>query len=352
MKAVYIGTLTPGSTSRMRAEQLRHLNPSVEWEWIDTDAVMLASPRIWQSAAYRLKSGKAVQRINDAVVKAIAKKKFDLAWVDKAIFLRPPTVRRLRQASAFMVHFTPDTAFHAGRSKHFEKTASLYDVLVTTKSFDVPEYLKLVGRDTVHLTTQGFDVDVHFPRNTVPQRRKEVVFVGLAEPDRERCITTLLKHGISVRLAGVGWDGFLKRNAQDDHLKFEGESAFSDRYAELFSHSWIGLGLLTKRFRELHTTRTFEIPACGAVLATEVTSETERFFSPDEAIFFRDYEDLAKRVVELFKPGNEGILASIASGGRRRVHGDGRDYRNILQAALTDPRLEPLASEFCSNGSG
>ena len=40
----------------------------------------------------------------------------------------------------------------------------------------------------------------------------------------------------------------------------------------------VGLGLLSKRFPERHTTRTFEIPACGALLATERTADTTRFF--------------------------------------------------------------------------
>ena len=126
MIAQYIGILTPGSTCRMRAETLRRLTPGWKWRWTDTDAPMLESHRIWQSAAYRLNSGPAVMAINRLVTDSVSA--VDLAWVDKAVFLYPRTIDRLRASSRNMVHFTPDTAFHANRSRHFEKTLGTFDV--------------------------------------------------------------------------------------------------------------------------------------------------------------------------------------------------------------------------------
>lgn len=339
MKALYVGTLTNGSTSRMRAEKLRDLDPSTDWRWINTDAIILRTSRIWQSAAYRLQTGNAVDAINETVVNYVGNDRFDLIWVDKAIFLRPGTVQKLRRASRFLVHYTPDTAFHLRRSRHFEKTVSLYDLVVTTKSFDVPEYIRLAGRDTVHLTSQGFDGKVHFPHNPAADRKKEVIFVGLAEPDRERCVGELLRNGITVRLAGIGWSSFVRRCGPKAPLIFEGESVFAENYARLLSRAWIGLGLISKRFPELHTTRTVEIPACGAILATQATPDTVKFFAPDEALFFDSYADLARRINEVFAPGKEDALYRLAERGRARVIRDGRDYENILAAILADPRI-------------
>jgi hypothetical protein len=168
------------------------------------------------------------------------------------------------------------------------------------------------------------------------------VFVGLAEPDRERCISVLLSRGIPVRLAGFGWDALVRRYRNDSNLMFEGKAAFADDYASLLSQAWIGLGLLSKRFPELHTTRTFEIPACGAVLATEKNEDTMRFFSPDEALFFDDFENLADRITDLFRAGREQELAGMAERGMKRVIQDGRNYETILAAVLADPRIAPL----------
>jgi hypothetical protein len=211
-------------------------------------------------------------------------------------------------------------------------------MLVTTKSFELADYKERLTSDKVLLTTQGYDPRVHYPRNGNDVRQKEVAFVGLAEPDRERCVTTLLEHGITVRLAGHGWDRFARRWNGDNHLKFEGAGVFGDAYAKILSEAWVGLGLLTKRFPELHTTRTFEIPACGAILATERTSETESFYSDREAIFFNDFEDLATRIAAVFNSSPE-LLETMGAAGIHRVNADKRGYNSILSAILSDPRL-------------
>jgi spore maturation protein CgeB len=338
MRGAYIGILTPGSTSRMRAEWLRRHTPVWDWDWIDTDPPLVTTSRIWQSLAYRFQVGKAVDRINEAVRGSLRADNIDLAWVDKAIFLEPATMKLIRQSSRRLVHFTPDTAFHANRSRNLERSIRLFDVLVTTKSFETERYRQLVTRDTVLLTTQGYDPEVHYPRSSDGSRRNEVVFVGLAEPDRERCVAKLLEREISVRVAGYGWQDFVKRWQQAPHFKFVGESVFGSEYAAALSEAWIGLGLLSKRFPELHTTRTFEIPACGTILATESNSETRRFFENDEAIFFNGFDDLADKIQDTFTSGADSI-AGLAHRGQSRVLNDHRDYPSILSAVLNDSRL-------------
>ncbi len=339
MKAAYIGILSAGSTSRMRAETLKSLTPGMDWRWIDTDGPFKLSSRLWRTLAFRAKRGAAVERINRGVLDALRGESFDLVWIDKAVFLDEGTVHSVRSAAARMVHYTPDTAFHENRSRHFEKTLQMYDLLVTTKSFEMNDYRNRVSGDVVLLTTQGYDPAVHFPRNTADERRREVAFVGLAEPDRERCIALLLDSDIPVRLAGIGWNRFLRRWRNHPQLTFEGEMVFGDAYATLLSRPWIGLGLVSKRFPELHTTRTFEIPACGAVLATEATSDTVEFFDDGEAIFFNDYDDLATRLKSALHDRDDAHLIDLANAGQRRVRSDKRDYPSILGAVLSHPRL-------------
>jgi spore maturation protein CgeB len=339
MKAAYIGILQPGSTSRMRADCLRRLTPGWDWEWVDTDPPMRESARPWRTLAFRYQRGKAVDRINRLVMGRIGDTPRDLVWVEKGVFLESSTMRTVRRLARRLVHFTPDTAFHANKSRRFEESLSLYDLVVTTKSFEVSEYHRRVGREKTLLTTQGYDAEVHFPRTADVDRRREVVFIGLAEPDRELCIATLLSRRIPVRLAGHGWGSFRRRWRGNPHLTFEGDEIFGEAYAKMISSSWIGLGLLSKRFPEMHTTRTFEIPACGTVLATERTAETSRFFDNGEALFFDDYDNLASRVEKLLKQKDTAALGEMAAAGRRRVQADGRDNGSIIAPILADARL-------------
>jgi hypothetical protein len=339
VRAVYVGILTAGTTSRMRAEWLRKLTPDWDWTWVDTDGPMRAGRRCWRTLAFRLGMGPVVDGINNLVGSWLRGGEFALGWVDKGVFLRPTTLRELRRAARRLVHFTPDTAFHMNRSRHFNRSLEHYDLLVTTKSFELAEYGRRVPGERVMLTTQGYDSGVHFPRAEMAGRRREAAFVGLAEPDRERCVGELLRAGIRVRLAGRGWDRVRREWAGNPLLKFEGEELFGDAYAGLLSACWVGLGLLSKRFPELHTTRTFEIPACGAILATERTADTERFFEPEEAVFFEGYPALAARLKKLLDSAPEAELAALAAAGRRRVLRDGRDYASVLGAVLGHPRL-------------
>jgi hypothetical protein len=322
----------------MRAETLKRLTPGWTWKWIDTDIPMLRSSRAWQTLAFRMNVGAAVERINRFVLSELRDTELDLAWIDKAVFLHPATVLDVRRRSRRMAHYTPDTAFHQNRSRHFERTMGTFDLLITTKSFELDDYTSFVGKEKILLTTQGYDAETHYPRRLSEDRRFAAAFAGLAEPDRMRCIGALIQHEVPVRLAGRGWEAFVERHAANPCLEFAGEDVHGDAYANFLSEAWVGLGLLSKRFPELHTTRTFEIPACGAVLATERTTDTSRFFDDDEAIFFDDYDSLAFKLAEIFHSTPDSLM-SVATKGSARIRRDGRDYATILGRILSDSRL-------------
>lgn len=333
MRAAYIGILTPGTTSRMRAERLRGLVPGAEWQWMDTDPPLRRCARLWRSLAFRTKWGPAISAVNQAVRAALSPTAYDLVWVDKGVFLTAETMAVVRGRSRKLVHFTPDTSFLGNRSRHFEQSLGLYDLVVTTKSFEVGEYQRRGVGERLCCLTQGYDPSVHWPRCPEQPRRRELAFIGLAEPDREACLALLLDKGLSVRLGGQGWKRFLQRYEGCAHLHFAGERVFGEAYAEVYSRAWIGLGLLSKRFPELHTTRTFEIPACGAILATEGNGETKQFFTGDEALFFDDYHELATIAAGRLA-GPEDALDRVASAGYRKVMSSGRDYDSLLRSVL------------------
>ena len=94
-----------------------------------------------------------------------------------------------------------------------------------------------------------------------------------------------------IKLAGADWRRFAGKHRHKSNLQFFGEGLFSEAYAKLISGSLIGLGLLAKNFPEKHTTRSFEIPACGTVLATERNEELNSFYSEDEVLFFSDFRN-------------------------------------------------------------
>lgn len=335
MRAAYVGALGAGSTSAMRAEALKQLTPGWDWEWIDTDEPMRESARWAQTLAFRLRLGPVVGRVDRLVAARTKGRSYDLIWVDKGVLLRRRAMAALRRAAARLIHFTPDTAFHANRSRFFRRHIGHYDLLVTTKSFELNEYCERVAPRKLLLTTQGYDPELHHPGDPPKTRQREVAFIGLAEPDRENCLAALLEAGVPVRLGGIGWERFLAQWQDHPGLRFLGSGLYGEDYARAYREVWVGLGLMTKRFGELHTTRTFEIPACGAILATERNPDTERFFREGEVLFFDDHHSLARDLRRLFDSAGDHELARLAEAGCRRVVADGRDYPTVLRGALS-----------------
>lgn len=330
--AVYIGIRSQGTTSRLRCDALVRALPGRCWTLIDTDVPFLAAQRIWKSFAFRLRFGPAVMAINRYVLDRLPTVPVDLIWVDKGVCLWPETVRRLRALARHLVYYTPDTSFLHNWSRHFNRTLKLYDLVVTTKSLEVPEFQLRMDPNRLLLVTQTYDRHLHFPRCEFSGKRREAALIGLCEPSREACVRTLLDAGLSVRIGGRGWESFLRTHQHNLLLHFEGDAVFGEHYAETLSAASIGLGLVTQRFHELHTTRTLEIPACGTALATPRTSETAVMFRDEEAVFFDSYVELADKVNRLF--ANPGQLEQISIAGRQRVLSQPWDNDRLVHEVL------------------
>jgi len=90
-------------------------------------------------------------------------------------------------------------------------------------------------------------------------------------------------------------------------------------------------------------TRTFEIPACGTVLATERNEETERFFDDSEALFYDGVDELIARVRELL---HEPMRAqAMAEAGLKRVLRDRLpvEVRLVRKLEIVRVRIDRVA---------
>jgi hypothetical protein len=75
--------------------------------------------------------------------------------------------------------------------------------------------------------------------------------------------------------------------------------------------------MLSKSSRDLHTSRSAEIPCIGSVLCAELTEEHIAMYRPDEeAVFWRSAEECAEKCFELL--ADEAKLKGIAKAGHRR----------------------------------
>lgn len=333
MKVLYIGQYTEGTTSKMRADILKKvLQPSC-FKVIDTHIPFFKKNKIWRSTAFRLNRGPVINALNNYIIKELKNTYFDLIWVDKAVFIRPKTTQLIRKSTKQLIHFTPDMAFYQNQSRFFYKSITSYDLLITTKRKELPFYEKMVEKERLLLITQGFDRATHKNFFTFEKKENTVVFIGLAEKSRFEVIQHVIDNHINVKLVGYGWKDFVRKNQNNKYLDFKGSAVFGEEYSKLISSSKFGLGLLSKNFPELHTTRTFEIPACGTALITEKNEETSLLFNEDEVVFYNSLNDLVLKIKAGFSDDIK--LKNITEKGTKRVLNSGYDYESIIQSVVS-----------------
>ena len=324
---LYIGIYNEGSTSKMRADKIREILLDWEMDVINTDIPKQKMCRLWQSIGFRYKKGPLIGKVNQYVLENLGNKRYDLIWVDKAIYLTKKTTQEIRNHANKLVHYTPDPAFTFHRSKLFYSSMPLYDYVVTTKSFEIEDFIRVMGsKDRVLYATQGFDKKLHRPISEW-QYKKGVAFIGHYEDERLEPIKVLLQNDIDVTLAGIGWGKFAK-SCSSEHLNYLGMGVFGDDYVRAISSSLYAWGSVSKWIPEKHTTRTFEIPACKTALLTERNSEIEEFYADDEVIYYEGITELVEKVKYYNAHIDE--LKVLIEKGYKKVQTGGFDYESIM----------------------
>jgi spore maturation protein CgeB len=327
-KALFIGQCDYGSTSLMRFNELRK-QLSIELKLINISPIINNTPRFFRSVGWRFKLGPMIVKINRLIECETAdlNGEYDFVWIEKGVFIKPAILQKIKTKTRLLIHYTPDPAFLYHYSRFFKKSLKLYDACITTKSFEVELY-KTFGCSNVVYSSQGFDKEIHRPMNVFESKIYDVCFIGHFEKERAQIIQGILDQGLSVVLAGINWEKFVKVNKSKSNLHYAGKEVFGAGYANLISLSKVGLGLLSTWIPEKHTTRTFEIPACGTALLTEYNVETSAFFNSDEVIFFNDINDISDKIVNIV---NDTVnLQDITIKGHEKVHIGGYSYSELM----------------------
>jgi spore maturation protein CgeB len=300
MNILFIGQCEYGSTSRMRFEMIEqyfkcsiiliNLTPIIQLTW-----------KPFRSIGWRFHFGPLVESINKAILsKYVEKVKYDLVWIEKGVFIKESTLKKLKNVASKLVHFTPDPAFLYHKSSHFTKGLYYYDFCITTKCFEVEIYHNK-GAKNVLYCTQGYDEQIHKPMVSFENKIYDICFIGHHENEREVILNKLLQRGYTIALAGIKWKRFVRRNRHKRNLHYFGDYVVGEKYSLLISQSILGLGLLSKWIPEKHTTRTMEIPACGTVLVTEKNEETSIFFNDEDVVFYKESNEIPKVIFIFFQ---------------------------------------------------
>jgi spore maturation protein CgeB len=354
MKLLYLGDLATGQTCRMRMEALERLGHDVCG--VDTVAPWRSARWIQRQLQRRRSRGSVVEWINSSAVAACREFRPQLVWADKQEFLRPETVAELQRLGAKTVHFTPDPYFTLAwkRTPLMDQAMQAFDVLVYCKSYERAAYESL-GKPSYYMPLGSCDRTHRPVVSADPKWSCAVGFLGGWEPRREVYLHALAAREADLKIWGGYWeflkDGrwtlrraiILRQLAGGDRFKIhrdpalasrlQGGEVYGDDYAKALTNSRIGLGFLRKVCPDQHTTRTFEIPACGSMLLADRTAEHQAFFEEGkEAEFFESQEEMVDKVA--FYTANEAARSTIAAAGYRRCIDSRYSYLHRMSAAI------------------
>jgi spore maturation protein CgeB len=331
MNILFIGQCEYGSTSRMRFEIIE-LYYKTNVKLINISPIIKSMWKPFRSIGWRFQIGPLIHSINKTIKDEINNEVvYDLVWVEKGVFIKESTLFEIRKLTKKLVHFTPDPAFFYHQSRHFNNGIKHYDFCITTKKFELQNYFDN-GTKNVIYCTQGFDENIHKPMVKFDDKIYDICFIGHHELERELILSSLLNEGYSIALAGIKWTKFVKRNSKNKKLYYFGSHVAGEGYSLLISQSKVGLGLLSKWIPEKHTTRTFEIPACGTLLVSEKNDETVGFFNDNEVLFYEKRESIPNQIAQILKNISDLKIKTIK--GREAVVNGNFSHNKIMMSIL------------------
>jgi len=274
---------------------------------------------------------------NKAISEHFQRAKWDILWMDKALTIEAKTLQEVkeRQTDCRIVGYSPDDMFaRHNQSRQFLEHIRFYDAFFTTKSYGVNE-LHSLGCPRVVFVGNAFDPHTHYPRELSELDRKRfggnVGFIGAYEPERAQSMYHLARAGIPVRVWGPNWK---KCRSKEENLILERKGLWADDYAMAICGFDVNLCFLRKVNRDLQTTRSIEIPACGAFMLAERTDEhLELFEEGKEAEFFGSDEELIDKA--RYYLTHENHRKRIAAAGRERCLKTGYSNHDRLKEMLT-----------------
>jgi spore maturation protein CgeB len=331
MRLLYVGQLWHGGTCVERMRALQRLGFDILP--FDVTPFGQLGSRIERSLARRTGIGRWISRINAQLATTAREARFDAVWIDKGIGIYRETVAMLRAKSErrIAVHYTPDAQILDNYSRHFVRSIPIYDLLVTTKPFELDLY-SAHGANEILLVLEGHGRQFA-PRvpteSDLSDFASDVSFIGHYQSHRAARLKAVSKETERLQIWGSRWPRYAFFHSWARPC-VRGEGLWGDRYPIALSCAKIGLGLLSKWIPEITTTRTFEIPATGVFMLAERNPHHLALFKEGkEAEFFASDDELRDKV--RFYLRHDAARIRVAAAGRQRCLTSGYSQEHQLR---------------------
>jgi hypothetical protein len=337
---LYLGSNSPASTSRHRADALRRLGCEV----IVVDPEGLIAPRCrWQSFIdYRTGYQFAQRRLLSELKVMICafKNSPNLIWINGGELLGPSIAKWLRlsfQCKIILYQNDDPTGFRDGnRFLTLKSALPYYDLCFFVRAETALEAMALGARRVLRVL-MSHDEALHTARHLTfePNEKLQslVSFIGTLIPGepRDRFLAALMHAGLPMRLIGNRW----QRSSLWPVLQtiYQGPGRTGAAYSEALGDAAVTLGFLSHQNRDLVTQRSFETPACGGLFCAERTSEHQLLYEDGwEAVFWDSVEECILQCNKLL--GDPELRQKICTTGAQHVREIGVGNEDICRQIL------------------
>lgn len=331
---LFIGSFFSGSTSIHRLNAVSQVSDNVSSlnQRVLKSSILILFDRILNKI---IKKNINTVLLNNSII-AAANNPLTLIWLDKVLHIYPSTIKLIRDRlpEIKFIHYSPDDMMNpANQTEYYLSCIPVYDLHVTTKSYNVDELYKL-GAKKVLFVNNAYAPEIHKPFDLTSFEKAEyssdVSFIGGPEKQRADSINFIAENGIKVTVWGNGWSKFLINHP---NIKIKKGWFADEEYSKIICATKINLAFLRKVNRDLQTTRTMEIPACGGFMLAERTAEHLALFKEDEeAVFFNDNIELLTKIKNYLR--NDDIRIRIAANGLKRCLKSGYDNNSMVKKVL------------------
>ncbi len=224
----------------------------------------------------------------------------DMVWIDSGELLGRTAVGVFASMGVPLVLFNHDDPTGSRDGPRFASLLSAlkqYSLVVTVRSETASE-LKALGAKRVLKVWRTYDEIAHAPWSDTAEIsdkfRSEVAFIGtwMRYEGRDEFILRLADLGVDIAIWGDRW----QKSPRWRKIKemWRGPALSGRDYVAACQGAKVCIGLLSAGNRDLHTTRSLEIPYMGGVLCAERTIEHLKLYEDGvHAVFWDDAEECA-----------------------------------------------------------
>lgn len=303
LRILFIGPEFHGSNSGGLSRAFRHLGHCVQI--IDEERYSFRiSDRFFPRVIGRIFRPLSILEIGRDILRQCALFNPHFVLVFKGTFVAPWVLIALKKMGIYLINFYPDVSVMC-HGPLIPQCLPLYDHVFTTKSFGMKDMLKNANVQSAEFIPHGFDSDLSRPLQISPEDRvrlsADVSFIGTWSPKKTEYLEILANTlpDVHMRIWGMQWE---KACSSILKSRIMGVEIIGDLYPMALQCAKVNIALLSERRKgsssgDLITSRTFNIPACGAFMLHERTDEFLQYFEEGiDAACFSTPQEMVEKV--------------------------------------------------------